>query len=122
MPSIEEILKLPQGLDNAEQTKKNYLDKMDAEIRKQSRIQKKEMALLEKDGIEMDRMREERKKRFRENAKLRDRLHKEVGESRMRELFQKQLPFLEGIRLGDVTSTRHTAFYESVTTVTKNIN
>ena len=59
-------------------------------------------------------MREERRRRLRRNAKLRDRLEEEVGEEEVRAMFARSLAHLEGIRAGSVASRRHAAFHQSV--------
>ena len=112
LPSIDEILKLP---GRREKTKNEFLDQIDADIKSKNMLHKQEMAMLDMDKERMDSVREERKNRFRENAILRDRLQNELGEVRTKHFFKENLSFLEGIKLGEVTSARHTAFHQSVT-------
>ena len=115
-PNIDDLLKLPERPDDGSKTQEEILDELDVEIAKRHKRHELDSARVDKQIEEERKKKEERKARCKENAKLRNRLERELTEDKVRGTFRAIIPFLEAIWNGRETSKRHEAFHKSVRT------
>jgi len=115
-PNIDDLLKLPERPDDGSKTQEEILDELDVEIAKRHKRHELDSARVDKQIEEERKKKEERKARCKENAKLRNRLERELTEDKVRGTFRAIIPFLEAIWNGRETSRRHEAFHKSVRT------
>ena len=109
MPSIDELL----TPDLEKEKEEACLDELDKLIAERKEKHERESAKVQAD-IAAERLRqEERRKRLAENAKLRDRLEREITEEQLRKLFDSNREYFEGIWNGKIESARHNAFHQS---------
>ena len=115
-PDIDDLLKVPQRPDDGGKTKEEILDELDVKIRKMQKKHDEDKVKADEE-IEWERKkREQWKTRLRENALLRNRLEKELSETKMRSTVQANLSYLQSIHDGLTPSARHEAFHKSVRT------
>ena len=115
-PNIDDLLKLPERPDDGSKTKEEILDELDVEIAKKHERHELDRAKVDRQIEEERKKKEERKARCKENAKLRNRLEKELTEEKVRSMFRANIPHLKAIWNGQKTSKRHEAFHKSVRT------
>ena len=115
-PNIDDLLKLPERPDDGSKTQEEILDELDVEIAKRHKRHELDSAKVDKQIEEERRKKEERKARCKANAKLRNRLEKELSEEKLRGIFRDIIPHLEAIWNGQKDSKRHEAFHKSVRT------
>ena len=111
---IDKLLKLPLLAKEGDKEKEEILDKLDLEIKKKKLEEQQINAKYNQEMLEKQTKREEDKERKKKNALLRNRLENELTKSKLKEAFQKNLPFLQSICDGVTNSARHTAFNKSV--------
>ena len=115
-PSIDDLLKLPERPDDGSKTTEEILDELDNEIAERHKRHELDRAKVDQQIEEERRKKEERKARFRENAKLRNRLERELTEEKVRGTFRAIVPYLKAIWKGREVSKRHDAYHKSVRT------
>ena len=115
-PNIDDLLRLPERPDDGSKTQEEILDELDVEIAKRHKRHELDRAKVDKQIEEERKKKEERKARCRENAKLRNRLERELSEEKVRGTFRAIIPYLEAIWNGIEPSKRHEAFHKSVRT------
>ena len=115
-PNIDDLLKLPERPDDGSKTKEEILDELDVEIAKKHERHELDRAKVDRQIEEERKKKEERKARCKDNAKLRNRLEKELTEEKVRSMFRANIPHLKAIWNGQKTSKRHEAFHKSVRT------
>ena len=116
LPSIDEILKIPERLDDGGKTMDEVLDDLDEEIAQRKKQHEEEMSGIDTDIAAERQRQEERQERLKKNAVLRDRLEVEVNEMVLRRMFRENIEYLKDIEAGRVESSRHQAFYKSCRT------
>ena len=112
--SIDDLLKLPETetVGDTGLTMDEILDKVDEEIREQKAKDKANMKILDQ-TIEKQREKSRAlQQRMAENAVLRDKLTEGLTRPALKELFEKNLPYLEGIKEGSIESPRHDDFHK----------
>ena len=115
-PSIDDLLKLPERPDDGSKTTEEILDELDIEIAERNKRHELDRAKVNHQIEEDRREKEERRARFRENAKLRNRLERELTEEKVRGTFRASIPYLKAIWKGREVSKRHEAYHKSVRT------
>lgn len=115
-PNIDDLLKLPERPDDGSKTQEEILDELDVEIARKHKRHELDSAKVDKQIEEERKKKEERKARCKANAKLRNRLEKELSEEKVRGIFRDIIPHLEAIWNGQEDSKRHEAFHKSVRT------
>jgi len=115
-PNIDDLLKLPERPDDGSKTTEEILDELDNEIAERHKRHELDRAKVDQQIEEERRKKEERKARFRENAKLRNRLERELTEEKVRGTFRAIIPYLKAIWKGREVSKRHDAYHKSVRT------
>ena len=115
-PSIDDLLKLPERPYDGSKTTKEILDELDIEIAERNKRHELDRAKVNHQIEEDRREKEERRARFRENAKLRNRLERELTEEKVRGTFRASIPYLKAIWKGREVSKRHEAYHKSVRT------
>jgi len=113
MPSIDELLKLPDWPEDGGKTVDEVLDDLDVEIKERKRQHEEEMAKLDADISAEKARQQERRERMKRNAVLRDKFANEVTESVLRRMFSDNLMYLKNIEGGVEESSRHKAFHKS---------
>jgi hypothetical protein len=116
LPSIDEILKIPERPDDGGKTMDEVLDDLDEEIAQRKKQHEEEMSGIDTDIAAERQRQEERQERLKKNAVLRDRLEVEVNEMVLRRMFRENIEYLKDIEAGRVESSRHQAFYKSCRT------
>ena len=112
--SIDDLLELPtrEIVGDTGLTMDEILDKVDEEIREQKAKDKANMKILDQ-TIEKQREKSRAlQQRMAENAVLRDKLTEGLTRPALKELFEKNLPYLEGIKEGSIESPRHDDFHK----------
>ena len=115
-PSIEELLKLPDRLEDGGKTMDEVLDELDQEIANRQRRHEEEMVKIDTDIATEKKKQEERRERMMRNAVNRDRLEAEVTEVVLRRMFRDNLDYLKKIQTGEFDSSRHKAYHKSCRT------
>ena len=115
-PSIEELLKLPDRLEDGGKTMDEVLDELDKEIANRQRRHEEEMVKIDTDIATEKKKQEERRERMMRNAVNRDRLEAEVTEVVLRRMFRDNLDYLKKIQSGEFDSSRHKAYHKSCRT------
>jgi len=111
--SVDDLLKLPETVGETGLTMDEILDQVDVEIREQKAKDAANMKILDQ-TIEKQREKiRALKQRMAENAELRDKLTAGLTQQAVKDLFEKNLPYLEGIREGTIESARHDDFHKS---------
>ena len=116
LPSIDELLQIPDRSHEGGKTMNEVLDDLDIEIAKRKQGHEEEMSRVDTSVAEEKMRQEERSERMKINAMNRDRLEAEVTEPVLRKLFEDNLEYLKKIQTGEVESSRHKAFHKSVRT------
>ena len=110
--SIDDLLKLPETVGDTGLTMDEILDKVDVEIKEQKAKDEANMKILDQT---IEKQREKTRalqQRMDDNAVLRDKLTEGLTREAVKELFEKNLPYLEGIRDGTIQSARHDDFHK----------
>ena len=110
--SVDDLLKLPETVGDTGLTMDEILDKVDLEIKEQQSKYEAEMKILDQT---IEKQREKKaalEKRMNENSILRDRLTTGLTKSALKELFEKNIPYLTDIREGRIVSARHNSFHK----------
>ena len=116
--SIDDLLELPtrEIVGDTGLTMDEILDKVDEEIREQKLKDKANMKILDQ-TIEKQREKSRAlQQRMAENAVLRDKLTEGLTRPALKDLFEKNLPYLEGIKEGSIESPRHDDFHKGPST------
>ena len=116
LPSIDELLKLPEKKDDKEKIADKILDDLDEEIALQNQKHLEEMSKLDERFAQQQKMIEDRKKRYAENAILREKLVNDLTRPELKKLFDQNREFLEEIKSGRIYSSRHVAFHKNLRT------
>ena len=116
LPSVDEILKIPERPDDGGKTMDEVLDDLDEEIAQRKKKHEEEMSGIDADIAAERQRQDERQERLKKNAILRDRLEVEVNEIVLRRMFRENIEYLKDIEAGRVESSRHKAFYKSCRT------
>ena len=115
-PSIEELLKIPDHLEDGGRTMDEVLDQLDIQIEMRKRKHEEEMAKIDSGIFAEKRRQGARLGRLKTNAVRRDRLEVEITESRLRTMFEENREYLQKIKDGKIDSARHKAFHQSTRT------
>jgi len=116
VPDLDELLKMPERPADGSKTVDEMCDEMDKQIAEKQKAHEEEMEKVDIDIETMKRKRAEKKARMKENAKRRNILETELTELKLRELFNQNLEYLQGVWIGKVESSRHKAFHQSIRT------
>ena len=113
MPSLEELLRLPDRPDDGGKTMEEVLDDMDLEIAERRKKHEIEMTCVDI-SIATEKMKqEETEERYLQNGERAERLREEVTELELRKFFKDNLQYLKDIQSGIIDSSRHTAYRKS---------
>ena len=114
--SVDDLLKLPETVGDTGLTMDEILDQVDVEIKEQKAKDEANMKILDQ-TIEKQREKSRAlQQRMAENAVLRDKLTEGLTRPALKELFEKNLPYLEGIKEGSIESPRHDDFHKGPST------
>ena len=108
---VDELLKLPKPSENGSSNLDDLLNEVDKNILKRHKACEEESKELDRQIEVIQKMKESRRRRKKENALIRDRLEKELRKDRLRAMFQATLPSLREIHKGQLPSWRHKAFH-----------
>ena len=107
---FEDALKIiPDWFDDGSQ----YLDQLDKEIANREEKHAKEMKQGKENIEAMKKEKLERKKRFNQNEKLRNRLRTALKEKEIQRRFADNSEYLREISSGNISSNRHDQFFKS---------
>ena len=115
-PDIDELLRLPNRPEDGGKTKDEILDELDVEIARKQKKHDEDMAKIDMEIEEERNKRQKCQDRFKANVSLRNRLEKELTESKLRKMFKRNKSYLQHIFDGTIVSSRHQAFHKSVRT------
>ena len=114
LPSVDELLKLPETVGSTGKTMDDILDEVDQEIRESQAQHERKMMLLDRNLEVLRTQKEEREKRMAANAILKSRLAKDLTRPVLKKLFSANLSYLEDVKAGRIRSERHTAFHANL--------
>ena len=110
---VDSLLTLPASPDTDTKTNNEVLDNLDKEILKKQIKYKEDSAKQDCEITNIQNMKEDYKRRLKENALLRNRLEQEISETKLKCMFDSNLDYLKSIEKGEIFSARHMDFHKS---------
>ena len=113
-PSIDELLRLPEGTEDGGKSLNEVLDEVDKNIAERQRKHEDIMSKIDIDIAAEKKRQDERVERMKQNAVFRDRLQAELTEPLLRKIIGENMDYVKRINAGAVNSLRHQAYHKSI--------
>ena len=114
IPSVEQLLKIPERPTDGGKTKDELLDEIDVRIAERKREHELKIDKLDRDIASEKKRQQETLCRRKRNALYRIKLETDLTEDVLRQMFHDNLDYLTRISKGQEESSRHTLYHESI--------